>query len=67
LAGAHAAATWTAAPAQAAQAPQAIPPQRMPQAAGASWMTGVYEPSGDPAIDRMIRLEAACKRFGSLI
>ena len=24
-----------------------------------------YQASGDPAIDRMVALEAACKRFGS--
>jgi hypothetical protein len=33
--------------------------------AGAAFMTGAYELSGDPMIDRMRRLEAACKRFGS--
>lgn len=35
--------------------------------AGAAFVTGAYQASGDPAIDRMIRLEAACKRFGSPI
>lgn len=35
--------------------------------AGAMFVTGAYEASGDPAIDRMRRLEAACKRFGSPI
>jgi hypothetical protein len=35
------------------------------QRAGAMFVTGAYQTSGDPAIDRMIRLEAACKRFGS--
>lgn len=33
----------------------------------AAFVTGAYQASGDPAIDRMIRLEAACKRFGSPI
>jgi hypothetical protein len=32
---------------------------------GASFVTGAYQASGDPAIDRMVALEAACKRFGS--
>jgi hypothetical protein len=31
------------------------------------FVTGAYEASGDPMIDRMRRLEAACKRFGSPI
>lgn len=30
-----------------------------------AFVTGAYQSSGDPAIDRMLRLEAACKRFGS--
>lgn len=34
---------------------------------GAAFVTGQYQASGDPMIDRMIRLEAACKRFGSPI
>jgi len=34
---------------------------------GAAFVTGAYELSGDPMIDRMRRLEAACKRFGSPI
>ncbi|MCW2928782.1 MAG: hypothetical protein JWM86_2750 [Thermoleophilia bacterium] len=34
---------------------------------GATFVTGAYQASGDPAIDRMVRLEAACKRFGSPI
>ena len=41
------------------------PPVR--QAPGAAFVTGAYQLSGDPAIDRMLRLEAACKRFGSPI
>lgn len=32
---------------------------------GAMFVTGAYQASGDPAIDRMVALEAACKRFGS--
>ncbi len=32
---------------------------------GAAFVTGAYQSSGDPAIDRMVALEAACKRFGS--
>ena len=44
---------------QASTAPAASP------RAGAMFVTGAYEASGDPAIDRMRRLEAACKRFGS--
>ncbi len=32
---------------------------------GAAFVTGAYQASGDPAIDRMVALEAACKRFGS--
>lgn len=38
-----------------------------PTAASTSYVTGAYLSSGDAAIDRMVRLEAACKRFGSLI
>ena len=34
---------------------------------GAAFVTGAYQASGDPAIDRMVALEAACKRFGSPI
>jgi hypothetical protein len=37
------------------------------QSAGAAFVTGAYQSSGDPMIDRMLRLEAACKRFGSPI
>lgn len=44
---------------QASAAPAASP------RAGAMFVTGAYEASGDPAIDRMRRLEAACKRYGS--
>jgi hypothetical protein len=40
-------------------------PQLAPQRSGAAFVTGAYQASGDPAIDRMLRLEAACKRFGS--
>jgi hypothetical protein len=36
------------------------------QRPGAAFVTGAYQASGDPAIDRMLRLEAACKRFGTL-
>jgi hypothetical protein len=46
-------------------APQPAFAQR-PQQAGASFMTGAYQSSGDPAIDRMLRLEAAAKRFAPL-
>ena len=28
-------------------------------------LTGAYQASGDAGIDRMLRLEAAAKRFGS--
>jgi hypothetical protein len=34
---------------------------------GATFVTGAYQASGDPGIDRMLRLEAALKRFGSPI
>jgi hypothetical protein len=44
------------------QQPQA---QARPRQTGTAFMTGAYQSSGDPAIDRMLRLEAACKRFGS--
>jgi len=37
-----------------------------PRSTATTYVTGAYQPSGDPAIDRMLRLEAACKRFGSL-
>ena len=56
--------------------PQAMAPQQpvhayaapaVPQRAGATFVTGAYQASGDPAIDRMLRLEAALKRFGSPI
>lgn len=51
--------------------PGALPglgqPMRAAQQAGAAFVTGAYQSSGDPAIDRMLRLEAACKRFGSPI
>ena len=50
----------------AAPAAHAALQQRAPQA-GASFVTGAYQASGDPAIDRMLQLEAACKRFGSPI
>jgi hypothetical protein len=39
-----------------------------PHAAAAratGWVTGAYQSVGDAGIDRMLRLEAACKRFGS--
>jgi len=55
---------YQAAPALAQTQPQAAAPPRRVQP-GASYVTGAYQASGDPAIDRMIRLEAACKRFGS--
>ena len=54
-------------PGQAA-APTAVPQYAAPVAranVGATFVTGAYQSVGDPAIDRMIRLEAACKRFGS--
>ena len=38
------------------------PPARPVQQA--TVLTGAYAPSGEPMIDRMRRLEAACKRFG---
>jgi hypothetical protein len=47
---------------------QAADPAAIPQRAqqvGAAFVTGAYQASGDPAIDRMLRLEAACKQFGS--
>lgn len=54
-------------PAQAIHAPQyAAAPVARP-AVGAAFVTGAYQASGDPMIDRMLRLEAACKRFGSPI
>lgn len=46
-------------------APLAPAPTRARSSAAAAFVTGAYAASGDPAIDRMIRLEAACKRFGS--
>lgn len=49
-------------------APQQLAPRAVPaQRPGAAFVTGAYEASGDPMIDRMRRLEAACKRFGSPI
>jgi hypothetical protein len=49
-----------------AQAPAIVQAPLAPQrAVGAAYVTGAYQSSGDPAIDRMLRLEAACKRFGS--
>jgi hypothetical protein len=36
------------------------------RSAATTLVTGAYQSSGDPAIDRMLRLEAACKRFGSM-
>lgn len=51
---------------QAMQAPMAAAAHAAPRPApGAAFVTGAYQLSGDPAIDRMLRLEAACKRFGS--
>lgn len=47
--------------------PPAPAAQPTRQAPGAAFVTGAYQLSGDPAIDRMLRLEAACKRFGSPI
>ena len=43
---------------------QATPQARSAAPGTAFVSTGAYEPTGDPAIDRMIRLEAAAKRFG---
>ncbi len=45
----------------------AMAPAPSTQRAGAMFVTGAYQASGDPAIDRMIQLEAALKRFGSPI
>jgi hypothetical protein len=53
------------APATAAGAPPQQQAQVRPRQTGTAFMTGAYQSSGDPAIDRMLRLEAACKRFGS--
>lgn len=47
--------------------PSFAAPAAAPSRPGASFVTGAYQSSGDPAIDRMLRLEAACKRFGSPI
>lgn len=65
---------WNPAPAGMPVAPQLQPQQPAAPAqqpavrpATTQWTTGAYELSGDPSIDRMIRLEAACKRFGSPI
>ncbi len=33
---------------------------------GAAFVTGAYQMSGDPMIDRMLRLEHALKRFGAV-
>lgn len=44
---------------------QQAPAPAARQHAGAAFVTGAYQSSGDAAIDRMLRLEAACKRFGS--
>lgn len=30
-----------------------------------TFVTGAYQRTGDPAIDRMVRFEAACKQFGT--
>lgn len=53
------------APAQQVAQPMHV--QAVAPRAGAAFVTGAYQPSGDAAIDRMIAFEAACKRFGSLI
>lgn len=37
-----------------------------PSAGGTSFVTGAYQPCGDPMIDRMIRLEHALKRYGAV-
>lgn len=50
---------------QAAPLGQAPLASARPQRTGATFVTGAYQASGDPMIDRMLRLEAACKRFGS--
>ncbi len=51
--------------------PHGITPQGFATQGGAvpstAFVTGAYQSSGDPAIDRMLRLEAALKRFGSPI
>lgn len=49
----------------AAAVPQYAAPVARANVGAAAFMTGAYQASGDPAIDRMLRLEAACKRFGS--
>lgn len=54
-------------PGQAVAAQHAAPHARPVQRTAAAFVTGAYEASGDPMIDRMRRLEAACKRFGSPI
>ncbi len=33
---------------------------------GATYITGAYQPSGNAVIDRMLQLEAALKRFGTV-
>jgi hypothetical protein len=49
----------------AGEAPPTMSPTTTRSGVGAAFVTGAYLASGDPAIDRMIALEAACKRFGS--
>jgi hypothetical protein len=50
----------------AGNAPSYAAPVPARHQAGAAFVSGAYQATGDPAIDRMLRLEAACKRFGSL-
>lgn len=38
----------------------------VPNVGNTSFVTGAYQLSGDPSIDRMIRLEHALKRFGAV-
>jgi hypothetical protein len=49
----------------AAPAPPAAATHAPPARSVATQLTGAYQSSGDAGIDRMLRFEAAAKRFGS--
>ena len=54
-------------PAQGQASLTVDPVQQARPTSGTSFLTGAYQPSGDPMIDRMISLERALKQFGNVI
>jgi hypothetical protein len=54
-------AAWDATPVQTMGLHQTGP---RPSVDGTAFVTGAYQASGDPMIDRMLRLEHALKRYG---